>query len=599
MTPFSNHRALQLFQTNQQEGLFNGAKSVRSLCCRAIRVFCAPWKRPVPLLVFSACLCDIDSLFLKRSTCFDAFALSFKHLSTMSSSRPVPKACLVKELQRTVSFVVWNHVAKKGKEKKTSLHSKHFDSCHGEKDKEGKPVPDSISFVEQMVHALDVFEHVVEADSAPVFQRLTDSPNKPVRFRIKECLVPGAEGPVCIGAGPTADVRLEHLEMTNLSGENNTHISGRNVEKQANEAKAVLRKVEAVAKTILKDGKLPSGTDTKEECLKVLGDHLVQLKAAGQCTELDAEEKENNTAGPTETLTQGVAAARNVEQKAVKAEWANKMFPVSGWVCIALFHKMGIAHDECEDKLPFLKDKDCGKEEKHNHSRAAARKEEAASVARRNGHLLAQFDTKETLVANMMLMLGNNQELDALSEDVASKQLALRLVNEDMATVKWRIARCEKTNHDRSDIDFLWRQFGVMQEERTATRKELEALLEDQSRKRKEVLAENEKQKKLAKLIATPRASASDQTAPVSIATSAVDVPSVIDVDETGVSCATGHTRNTPAVCLLETPKEGFDMAPPNAKDMLPKLAADVVDSPTVDPTAFDPTADDWKPPAV
>ena len=78
------------------------------------------------------------------------------------------------------------------------------------------------------------------------------------------------------------------------------------------------------------------------------------------------------------------------------------------------------------------------------------------------------------------------------------------MLQEDIATQKWRIRRAERrANVDEAEVDRLSDILGVMQEEQTACRKEIESLMAQQKLKRKALTIENQKNLKLAKTIVT------------------------------------------------------------------------------------------------
>jgi hypothetical protein len=70
----------------------------------------------------------------------------------------VPKAYIVKELQKVISFVCKNHVVVGPKEKKLVLYDKHFyHYYHGVTTFQGKDDPTKLPFVKQCVSGQKIF----------------------------------------------------------------------------------------------------------------------------------------------------------------------------------------------------------------------------------------------------------------------------------------------------------------------------------------------------------------------------------------------------------------------------------------------------------
>ena len=117
--------------------------------------------------------------------------------------------------------------------KKAELEMTYFQEYHQGKDQE------KISFVLQLVKGLGVFDVLFDNSNKAVMSRLTDSPDSPVRLRLDPLLLPGTDKPMYVGSGPTADIRIEHLEMATLGGTGNTLLAGRTLFRMAENIKAI------------------------------------------------------------------------------------------------------------------------------------------------------------------------------------------------------------------------------------------------------------------------------------------------------------------------------------------------------------------------
>lgn len=417
-----------------------------------------------------------------------------------TSSKGAPKAYLVKEIQRVIAFVICNHMNKKSSMQKRAQCDLFFNHYHGTP---GEADPAKIPFVKQAIQALSVFECLFDMENTPVIARLTDSPIRPVRFRINPLLIPGADLPVYVGVGPTADIRIEHLEMASLGGKNTTLISGRTLLRMADAVKLDLRKVEPIAKECMnKDGTLPSGED-KADFLKKLAAKLVEYKATGLFVEGD----DNENADPPHveaSLTQGIAAAAVECKRAAKAKWTHKMIPVTGWISIALFCKFGLVRAELEDTLPLLKCDDYAKQEKKLHSRMAARMEdrEAKSRARCNNKRkdlsTGGYDTKDHLLASVVTLMADNNESTAAMDAISSKRDEMRLLHNEKKDIQWRIERYIQMG---KDCNHLFEEHDKLLDKWKALRDELATLVEEQTASKRSKEDATENARKLARLV--------------------------------------------------------------------------------------------------
>ena len=86
--------------------------------------------------------------------------------------------------------------------------------------------PTTLPFIEQCLAGISVFETLyVKGEGSN--SRITGSPSGPVSHRVNPLLLPGSNGPVLLGTGPTVDIRREHLEVANLTATNSGLITGR------------------------------------------------------------------------------------------------------------------------------------------------------------------------------------------------------------------------------------------------------------------------------------------------------------------------------------------------------------------------------------
>lgn len=398
-----------------------------------------------------------------------------------SAGKAAPKAYLVKEIQRVIAFVICNHMNKKSSMQKKAQCDLFFNHYHGAPN--GNSDPTKIPFLKQAIQALSVFECLFDMENTPVIARLTDSPIRPVRFRINPLLIPGADSPVYVGVGPTADIRIEHLEMASLTGKNSTLISGRTLMRMADAVKLDLRKVEPIAKECMnRDGTLPSGQD-KADFLKKLASKLVEYKASGLFVE--GEDGDGDAPAVDATLTQGVAATAVAASTAAKAKWTHKMIPVTGWIAIALFCRFGLVRAEMELVLPLLKTDDYDKGERSNHSCVAARKEDKAAKSReragagikRKDLTTGGYDTKDHLLASVVTLLADNNDSTAAMDAVSAKRDKIRLLQNKKKDVQWRIERYIQLGKDCTS---LFEEHNRLFDKWKATRDELATLIEEQ-----------------------------------------------------------------------------------------------------------------------
>ena len=77
-------------------------------------------------------------------------------------------------------------------------------------------------------------------NDAPLFASLTDSPDRPICFKVNPLLFPGATEPIYVGMGPTADIRLEHIQAASVTSKTGTPISGKSLFRMARGVKHML-----------------------------------------------------------------------------------------------------------------------------------------------------------------------------------------------------------------------------------------------------------------------------------------------------------------------------------------------------------------------
>ena len=246
-----------------------------------------------------------------------------------------------------------------------------------------------------------------------------------------------------VGDGPTADVREEHLEKANLNGP--TLISGRTLLTKAKDVLAILRKAEAVAKSLLgPDGNCPSGWNM-EKHLSTIRDKMLEEKDASmlekpQANEDNDDDVEEESCVPT--LTQGVKSRASIARAELRSKWVSKVIPFHLWMAAALFVKKGIARDHLINDLPVLQDVDYPKGEKQKHSRAAARKK--ARLSKETSHDLFEFAPKDRLIASCVSILALTGENQAKHDLVSHKRDQLRLAQRNAKSfrelIEFRIA---------------------------------------------------------------------------------------------------------------------------------------------------------------
>lgn len=369
----------------------------------------------------------------------------------------------------------------------------YFNLYHGKRSTSTSD-PLKIPFVQQAIEALSVFGCLYDMKDAPVLGRLTESPIRPVRFRINPLLLPGTTDPIYVGAGPTADIRLEHLEMTALGGKNNTFVAGRTLMRMADSVKLLLRKVEPLAMECMnKDGTRPSGEDVGDFLARLI-DKIIEQKSKGQFKEEDSPDGDDDVRQTSHaTLTQGEAVMAEAARKSKQADWTQTYIPVTGWFSIALFCKHGIARTEAmENKLPLLKSGDYGKVEKGKHSRRAVRGDQQAekSRARASGVpgdasatnlSIGGYSTQDHLLASVVSLMADTNDNAAKTDIICNKRDHLRLLMNELKHIEWRIDRYIQTGRD---VDKLFDDYDDMMKHCRDLRTELDGLMTVEEKKR-------------------------------------------------------------------------------------------------------------------
>ena len=440
-----------------------------------------------------------------------------------SSANSSPKGYLVKEFQSIIAWVILNHINVKNSMKAKAMECRFHNLFHGVSSD-----PKNIPFVKQCAQGLSVFKHLVIP--APTDQqRLTKSPPGPLQLQIRPELIPGATEPMYIGLGPSADIRLVHLEaanVTHLGTERNALISGRTLLRMAKQVSAVLKKVHPIVMECLgPDGEFPSGTN-QDDLFKELIKKLMNRKSKGLFVEGTPEDEapssNQETSDPTvATLTQGTQAVASAIQKNTKDKWTYKYIPIAGWFAIALFCQNGIARKSVEDLLPLLKFKDYEGNEKKKHSRSAARKEEAASKARSRGGwkrvdlALGGVNTRDHLLASIVGLLADsnsaNQEMDSL----ARQKDRYRFLQQSIKGLQWRIDHSVQLDEDCSR---LIQELGDKMKEAEEVRLGMNKIMDQQDKDDRSAMKDtNERARKVAKLVDDSLQADSDKPATVTI----------------------------------------------------------------------------------
>ena len=369
-------------------------------------------------------------------------------LTSSGEEMPLLKAYLVKEIQKFVSYATWNLIQSKGSMSDKAQKDIAFIIFHGapaqgsnasssnSSQGNNNSDPMNIPFIQQAIEGVSVFAHLYDKNDlerATGQSRLLGGSNSgPGRIRINKLLIPGADIALYVGNGPAADIRKEHLEQSNLSQRNTTLLLGRSILRTGKAVQATLRKVDAIAITLMnRDGTLPSGTNL-ESFLEALADKLVELKMAGKFNE-DANVESDKAKNPADKVVQDggapeVAVATCEDRR---KNWTYKMIPVTGWFSIALCVKNGIARKSLEDCFPLLKHGDYDKEEKKNHSRKAVRESNLYATARsRPGRRVdlatAGFDARDHIMASFLNIFADSNMSQTTNSMIEGKRDEVR-----------------------------------------------------------------------------------------------------------------------------------------------------------------------------
>ena len=270
-----------------------------------------------------------------------------------ASADYTPKAYLVKEVQSVISWVILNHVNTQGTMTRTERKELMFNLYHGlTKD------PKKVGFARQCVLGCSIFRHLFVECKKDKNARLTDSPNSHVTFQINPRLLPGEDKPVFVGTGPTAHIRLEHLEVASVHQAkkgNRKLIASRTLFRSAMTVSANLKTMLPLVTTQIlnANGEMPSGKND-DDFFAELAVKVLESKAKGIFVETPSDD---DVTPPVET--QGVEAEKKAE-KQNKMKWTYKAIPAAGWFAVCLFTKNGIATEHVKNSLPLIMDKDYG-----------------------------------------------------------------------------------------------------------------------------------------------------------------------------------------------------------------------------------------------
>lgn len=290
---------------------------------------------------------------------------------------------------------------------------------------------------------MSVFDCLFDMENTPMIARLTNN------HKINPLLIPGANSPLYIGVGLTADIRLEHLEMATVGRKHNSLISGSTLFRLAEGAKLTLKKVDSIfKKCVNSNSTLPFGEDVSD-FLKRLAAMIIEYKVLGKYADDggDSGEQSSDTTVITNmpTLMQGVAAAAVAAKEKTKADWKYKFIPVARWFVIALFVKNGLARSKLEDTLPLLKDGDHTKEEIGNHLGLVVCREDKqakAHVYKGDGRIdlsTGGFNTKDHLLASVVSLMAKNNETISSIDTNGSKRDQMWLLQAKIGNPQWQI----------------------------------------------------------------------------------------------------------------------------------------------------------------
>ena len=423
------------------------------------------------------------------------------------------KAYLVKELQMVIAFVCLNHLQTAGSKKGTELEELMFHHCHGPAQKQpdhGSEGPSrrvdplAISFMRQCIEGLSVFEWLFEKnDFICLQQTLSGGLTSPVRLRLNPLLLPGDESlSIYVGHGPSADIRMEHIEKATLTG--NALISGRTLFRHGKNVQCILRKAEALVPQCLgSDGEFPSGTNRKD-FLKKLYEKFLELYGKDEPKNNGEDKSKEDRAEPKQaSLTQGVAAQEQEDAESSKKKWTYTLIPCTGWFAIALFVKKGIAGEKVEDRLPLLKNnKNYSKQEKKNHTRTAVRSQNASTASReRSGRTdLATAGTASADHLNALLV-----QVISTASDARREEKSIAGIREQLSAAQKRV----KFHQFKIQTGIsLGKDVSVLMEEHDNLLGEVEEITvrlsdarREQERKRAMMVADNAEARKVARLV--------------------------------------------------------------------------------------------------